>query len=71
MGGVFVIGDAVDIAVIGPAACRSVSGMEVIRDGKNGLAGRSGRHGERLETLVQWSQLPHDLPNGFASLLSN
>jgi hypothetical protein len=49
-GVVFVIGDAPDVAVIGPAC--AVADMEVIADGKHGLAGRGGRHINGLETLV-------------------
>ena len=46
VGCVFVIDNAEDIAVVGAAASRSVSGMEVIANGVNSLAGRGGRKGD-------------------------
>jgi hypothetical protein len=48
VGRVFVIEDAIVCAAVG----RSVSGMEVVANRENSLAGRGGRHGERLKALV-------------------
>ncbi|HEX7288580.1 MAG TPA: hypothetical protein VF532_20515 [Candidatus Angelobacter sp.] len=44
--GVFVIGNAVDVPVV------AVAQVEVMADGKDGLAGRRGRHVDGLETVV-------------------
>jgi hypothetical protein len=52
VGCVFVVDYSVDVAIVRPAVRRSVSGMEVIADGKNDLTGSGGRHGERLKALV-------------------
>jgi len=49
VGCVFVIDNSKNIAVIGAAVGGSVSVMEVIADGKDGLARRGGRHGQRLK----------------------
>jgi len=40
VGCVFVIEDAIDVAVVSAAACRAVSSMEVIADREDSLAGR-------------------------------
>jgi hypothetical protein len=51
VGCVFVIDDSEDIAIVRSAAGCSVSGMEVIADGVNGLAGRCGDMPLYLHTL--------------------